>query len=58
MRHFVCGEEDSGVGEETGAEEVGESVVFFLEEEDGGVGDAWVGALVMMEWRRLGRERA
>lgn len=42
MRHFVGGEEDGVVGEEAGAKKVGEGVVFFLEEEDGGVGDAWV----------------
>lgn len=40
MRHFVGGEEDVGHFEETVAKEVGEGVVFLLEEENACVRDA------------------
>jgi hypothetical protein len=38
--HFVRGEHDGGVLEEALREEVAERVVFFVEGEDGGIGDA------------------
>ena len=38
---LVGGKDDIGGREEARAEEVGEGVVFFLEEEEGGVRDAW-----------------
>jgi len=41
VRHLVRGEEDARVLEQARAQEVGERVVFFFEEEGAGVGDAW-----------------
>jgi hypothetical protein len=41
MGHFVRGEHDGGVLEEALREEVAERVVFFVEGEDGCIGDAW-----------------
>ena len=46
MRHLVCGEHDGGVLEKALREEVAERVVFFVEGEDCGVRDAWVGKWV------------
>jgi len=55
MRHFVGREEYAGHGEKSCAKEIGEGVVFFLEEERGCVGDTWrglvdisIGGFVMM----------
>ena len=55
MRHFVCGEEDSGVLEQALCEQVPEGVIFFVEGEDGGVGDAWGGRGLV--WARNEGER-
>jgi hypothetical protein len=41
--HFVRGEHDGGIFEEALREEIAERVVFFVEGEDGCVGDAWLG---------------
>jgi hypothetical protein len=41
VRHLVRGEKDVWVFEEALGEQVTEGVVFFVEGEDGGVGDAW-----------------
>lgn len=52
--HFVGGEHDGGVLEEPLREEVAERVVFFVEGEDGRVGDAC--ARVVSWWVEGGRE--
>ena len=41
MRDLVAGEEDVRGLDELGAQQVAEGVVFFVEGEEGGVGDAW-----------------
>lgn len=39
---FVCGEEDEGIFVEALRDQVAESVVLFVEGEEGGVGGAWI----------------
>lgn len=48
VRNFVTGEGDVWGGEEAGAKEVGESVVFLVEGEDGGVGGTWEDQSMML----------
>ena len=42
VRDLVAGEEDVRVFGEVRAEQVAQGVVFFVEREEGGVGDAWL----------------
>jgi len=54
--HFVGGEHDGGVLEEPLREEVAERVVFFVEGEDGRVGDACLGFLFNFCWPSSSRK--
>lgn len=54
VRDLVAGEEDVGGFDEFGAQEVAQRVVFFVEGEKGGVGDAWVGGGVSVVVARVG----
>jgi hypothetical protein len=51
MGDLVCGEDNEVILEEALGEEIAKRVVFLVEGEDGGVGDACVGESVGRVWR-------